>query len=118
MAFDLHNVATAAGGNFLEQVASELGIDESDIALCLKGQCRDHEIVHGISHLHWRSCHDGHGGRARPDPVDEVHQNEKLGVIAGFSTRSITSRPGGISGSLLARPLPLRARTGASMNHP
>jgi glutaredoxin len=35
IAFDLHNVATAAGGNFLEHVASELGIDESDIGVPL-----------------------------------------------------------------------------------
>jgi hypothetical protein len=35
IAFDLHDVATAAGGNLLELVASELGIDESDIGVPL-----------------------------------------------------------------------------------
>jgi glutaredoxin len=35
IAFELHDVATTAGENFLERVASELGIDESDIGVPL-----------------------------------------------------------------------------------
>ena len=35
IAFDLHDIATPAGGNLLERVASELGIDEPDLGVPL-----------------------------------------------------------------------------------